>query len=43
MQTWKGGFFVECVPQIILAATTELTSGQEYRAKEFFLSAVYRW
>ncbi len=43
MQTWKGGFFVECVPQVILAATTELTSGQEYRAKEFFLSAVYRW
>ncbi|MCX5876381.1 MAG: tetratricopeptide repeat protein [Deltaproteobacteria bacterium] len=43
MQTWKGGFFVECVPQVILAATTELTSGPEYRAKEFFLSAVYRW
>ena len=43
MQTWKGGFFVECVPQVILSATTELTSGPEYRAKEFFLSAVYRW
>jgi tetratricopeptide (TPR) repeat protein len=43
MQTWRGGFFVECVPRIILAATTELTSGQEYRAKEFFLSAIYRW
>ncbi|MDG4476121.1 tetratricopeptide repeat protein [Thiovibrio frasassiensis] len=43
MQTWKGGFFVECAPQIILSATTELTSGPEYRAKEFFLSAVYRW
>ncbi|MFA6497953.1 MAG: tetratricopeptide repeat protein [Desulfurivibrionaceae bacterium] len=43
MQTWKGGFFVECVPQVILAATTELTSGPEYRVKELFLSAVYRW
>ncbi len=43
MQTWKGGFFVECVPQVILVATTELTSGPEYRAKEVFLSAVYRW
>lgn len=43
LQTWKGGFFVEYAPQIIFAATTELTSGQEYRAKEFFLSAVYRW
>ena len=43
MQTWKGGFFVEYVPQVILAATTELTSGPEYRAKEFFLSAIYRW
>ncbi len=43
MQTWKGGFFVEYAPQVILAATAELTSGPEYRAKEFFLSAVYRW
>ncbi len=43
MQTWKGGFFVEYAPQVIFAATTELTSGPEYRAKEFFLSAVYRW
>lgn len=43
MQTWKGGFFVEYAPQVILAATTELTSGPEYRAKEIFLSAVYRW
>jgi hypothetical protein len=43
MQTWKGGFFVEYVPQVIFSATTELTSGPEYRAKEFFLSAVYRW
>ncbi|HIJ89603.1 MAG: tetratricopeptide repeat protein [Desulfobulbaceae bacterium] len=43
MQTWRGGFFVEYAPQLILAATTELTSGPDYRAKEFFLSAVYRW
>jgi len=43
MQTWKGGFFMEYAPQVILSATTELTSGPEYRAKEFFLSAVYRW
>jgi len=43
MQTWKGGFFVEYAPQVIFAATTELTSGPEYRAKEVFLSAVYRW
>jgi len=43
MQTWKGGFFVEYAPQVIFAATTELTSGPEYRSKEFFLSAVYRW
>lgn len=43
MQTWKGGVFIECAPHFILAATTELTSGPEYRAKEVFLSAVYRW
>ena len=43
MQTWKGGFFVEYVPQVIFSATTELTSGPEYRAKEVVLSAVYRW
>lgn len=43
MQTWKGGFFVEYAPQVIFSATTELTSGPEYRAKEFFLSAIYRW
>lgn len=43
MQTWKGGFFVEYAPQIIFSATTELTSGKDYRAKEFFLSAIYRW
>jgi predicted Zn-dependent protease len=43
MQTWKGGFFVEYVPQVTFSATTELTSGPEYRAKEVFLSAVYRW
>ncbi|MBU4034340.1 MAG: hypothetical protein KKG34_06030, partial [Proteobacteria bacterium] len=43
MQTWKGGFFVEYAPQIIFSATTELTSGQDYRVKEFFLSAIYRW
>lgn len=43
MQTWKGGFFVEYAPQVIFSATTELTSGPDYRAKEFFLSAIYRW
>ena len=43
MQTWKGGVFVEYAPQISFAATTELTSGQDYRSKEFFLSAIYRW
>jgi hypothetical protein len=43
MQTWKGGFFVEYAPRVIFSATTELTSGPEYRAKEFFLSAIYRW
>jgi predicted Zn-dependent protease len=43
MQTLKGGFFVEYVPRVIFSATTELTSGPDYRAKEFFLSAVYRW
>jgi len=43
MQTLKGGFFVEYAPQVIFSATTELTSGPDYRAKEFFLSAVYRW
>jgi len=43
MQTFKGGFFVEYVPQVIFAATAELTSGPEYRSKEVFFSAVYRW
>ncbi|MFA7384137.1 MAG: tetratricopeptide repeat protein [Desulfurivibrionaceae bacterium] len=43
LQTFKGGFFMEYAPQVILAATTALTSGPDYRAKEFFLSAIYRW
>lgn len=43
MQTLKGGFFVEYAPRVIFSATSELTSGPDYRAKEFFLSAIYRW
>jgi hypothetical protein len=43
LQTLKGGFLVECTPRVIFSLTTALTSGQEYRSKEFFLSAVYRW
>lgn len=42
-QSLKGGFFVECSRNLILEATAELLSGQEHRAREFFLSAVYRW
>jgi len=42
-QTMKGGFYVECGRHLILEATAELISGQEHRAREFFLSAVYRW
>jgi hypothetical protein len=43
MQTLKGGVFVEYAPQFIFSATGALTSGQDYRSKELFLSAVYRW
>lgn len=42
-QTLKGGFYMECSRHLILEATAELISGQEHRAREFFLSAVYRW
>jgi len=42
-QTWKGGVFVECTEHIMLEAGAEMITGQEYRARELFLSAVYRW
>lgn len=42
-QSWKGGFFVEWTPHFIMKASAGITSGQEYRAKELFLAAIYRW
>lgn len=43
MQTLKGGFFIEYSPMVILSATAELASGPDYRSRELFLSAAYRW
>lgn len=43
MQSLKGGFFIEYSPKVILSATTELTSGSDYRSRELFFSAAYRW
>ncbi len=42
-QSWRGGFFVELTPHVMLEATAELLSGEEYRVRQVFLGAAYRW
>ncbi|MGV1098296.1 tetratricopeptide repeat protein [Thiovibrio sp. JS02] len=43
IQSWRGGFFVECTPHVMLEATAELATSQEYRRRQFYLGASYRW
>ncbi len=43
IQTWKGGFFIEWTPHLLMQATAELTNSDEYRSKDFFFTATYRW
>jgi tetratricopeptide (TPR) repeat protein len=42
-QTWEGSFFVEWLPGVLLEASAEVTTGQEYRSRNFFFSLIRRW
>ena len=42
-QSWRGGFFVELTTHVMLEATAELINGEEYRVRQVFLGAAYRW
>ncbi|MEW6594075.1 MAG: tetratricopeptide repeat protein [Thermodesulfobacteriota bacterium] len=43
LQTWEGSFFVEWSPRLLLEASAEVTTGQEYRSRNLFFSLIHRW
>ncbi|MBI5556065.1 MAG: tetratricopeptide repeat protein [Deltaproteobacteria bacterium] len=43
LQTVKGGFFFELTKNFMLESAVEFVSSDEYRARDFILSAIYRW
>ena len=43
IQTWKGGFHAELTKHYILQATAGITTSPEYRSRDLFVSAAYRW
>lgn len=42
-QTWEGSFFVEWLPSVLLEASAEVNTGQEYRSRNLFFSLIHRW
>lgn len=43
IQTVKGGFFLELTRNLMLESAIRLVNSDEYRDRDFTLSAIYRW